>query len=97
VSERKFRTRLELERWTRDHTQQWMSEKTGIPLRTYRRLENGELTNPPIRYLVNCALVLDMPLEDICEPDWLRWSSFLGNAKKPSRGLRIRGNQHANR
>jgi transcriptional regulator with XRE-family HTH domain len=53
-----------------------MSEKTGIPLRTYLRLENGEMENPPITYLVNCAIVLNMPLEDICEAAWLAWSPF---------------------
>jgi len=53
-----------------------MSEKTGIPLRTYRRLENGELDNPPITYLVNCAIALNVPLEVICESAWLSWSPF---------------------
>jgi len=76
VSARKFRTNLEQIRWTLRETQRSMSEKTGIPLRTYRRLENGELDNPPITYLVNCAIVLNQPLEAVCERAWLSWSAF---------------------
>lgn len=63
-------------RWTLRETQASMSEKTGIPLRTYRRLENGEMENPPITYLVNCAIVLGQPLEAICEQEWLSWTPF---------------------
>jgi transcriptional regulator with XRE-family HTH domain len=53
--------------------QEEMAERTGIPLRTYQRLESGELTNPPIRYLVNCALALTLELDEVCEPEWLEW------------------------
>lgn len=80
VSKRKYRTQLAHERDLRGYTQAWMSEKTGIALRTYRRLESGEIENPPIGYLVNCALVLDVPLEKVCEGAWLRWMSFSAEA-----------------
>lgn len=53
-----------------------MAERTGIPLRTYQRLEAGMIPNPPIRYLVNCAIVLEVELEAVCEPEWLRWTQF---------------------
>jgi DNA-binding XRE family transcriptional regulator len=56
--------------------QERMAELTGIPLRTYQRLEVGKIMNPPIRYLVNCALVLEVDLESVCEPEWLRWTDF---------------------
>jgi transcriptional regulator with XRE-family HTH domain len=56
--------------------QEAMAEQTGIPLRTYQRLEAGKITNPPIRYLVNCAIVLGVELEEICEPEWLRWTDL---------------------
>ena len=84
VSKRNYRTQLAHERDFRGLTQAWMSEKTGIPLRTYRRLENGEIGNPPIGYLVNCALVLDVPLEKVCESAWLRWMPFSADAKAPA-------------
>lgn len=69
-----------------------MSAKTGIPLRTYRRLESGQIDDPPISYLVNCAIVLNIPFEDVCETDWLRWRKQTEPAAKPNRGLKIRGN-----
>jgi transcriptional regulator with XRE-family HTH domain len=56
--------------------QETMATLTGIPLRTYQRLEAGKITNPPIRYLVNCAIVLEVELEAVCEPAWLRWTDF---------------------
>ena len=56
--------------------QETMAERTGIPLRTYQRLEAGKIPNPPIRYLVNCAMVLEVELEAVCEPEWLRWTEF---------------------
>jgi transcriptional regulator with XRE-family HTH domain len=72
------RTRLgELRQKTRPSIkQEAMSERAGIPLRTYQRLEAGKIPNPPIRYLVNCAIVLGVELEDVCEPEWLRWTKF---------------------
>jgi transcriptional regulator with XRE-family HTH domain len=64
-------------------TQETMSRKTGIGLRAYRRLENGQLQNPPIRYLVNASKVLGVPLEEICEPEWLEWTVFDVSAPDP--------------
>lgn len=56
--------------------QETMSVRTGIRLRTYQRLEAGKIPNPPIRYLVNCAIVLGVELEAVCEPEWLRWTDL---------------------
>lgn len=85
----RWKTKLHYVRGGGSLTQKSVSERTGIPLRTYRRLENGELTNPPLRYLVNCALVLNVPLEDVCEDEWLRWTPFDTTARKPTRRLRL--------
>jgi transcriptional regulator with XRE-family HTH domain len=51
-----------------------MASRSGISKRTLSRLETlGPDGNPPLRYLVNCARVLGLPLEDVLEPAWLDW------------------------
>lgn len=69
-------TRLALERARAGVSQADLAYVTGIPLTTYRRLERGKMPNPPIRYLTNIALALDVPLFDICEDGWLEWTAF---------------------
>ena len=64
-------------------TQQEMEERTGIPLRTLQRLESGAVTNPQIRYLVNCAFILGVELEDAAEPGMLRWTRLPGGPVRP--------------
>lgn len=39
--------------------------------------------NPPIRILTNIALVLNVPLEAICELEWFEWTVFEERAPKP--------------
>jgi transcriptional regulator with XRE-family HTH domain len=59
-----------------------LAEVTGISQRNLSRLENGEMTNPPLRYLVNCALALG--LDDwrvLVEPEWEQWAPDLGRDK----------------
>jgi transcriptional regulator with XRE-family HTH domain len=78
ASPAKPRTRLAYERITRGFTQEQMVERTGIKLATYRRLERGALPsaqhpNPPIRFIVNCAIVLDCNWERLWEPSWNEW------------------------
>jgi transcriptional regulator with XRE-family HTH domain len=68
--------------------QKTMAEKTGIPLSTYRRLERGkqkpdDLDNPPIRYLINCALVLHMSLEEVSPVALDEWTVFDVEAAEP--------------
>ncbi len=56
-----------------------MVELTGIPLTTYRRLErgkSGDLDNPPLRYLINCALVLQMMIEEVFPVALDEWTVF---------------------
>lgn len=73
AGERKRKTVLQEARETIGLTQEDMARRVGIPLRTYQRLEAGGLANPPIRYLVNCALALTLELPEVCEPEWLEW------------------------
>lgn len=67
-------TRLAIERVRAGITQVELARVSGVPLTTYRRLERGEMSNPPIRYLTNIALTLDVDLLDICEDEWLQWT-----------------------
>lgn len=65
-----------------------MAERTGISLRTYQRLESGRVENPPLRYLTNCALVLDVDLLAILEPTWLEWLPLSVDAPAPPKRRR---------
>jgi len=40
-------------------------------------------TDPPIRYLVNCAIALGFTLDDLIEDDMRRWHQFSVQAAKP--------------
>lgn len=53
-----------------------MAALTGISPAQYRRLERGQIENPPLRYLVNCALVLRVDLFEVVEDRWLEWMPF---------------------
>jgi transcriptional regulator with XRE-family HTH domain len=63
-------------------TQAEMAELTGISLPHYRRLERGQLRNPPLRFLVNCAIVLHVDLLDVVDDEWLQWMPF--DARHPT-------------
>ncbi|MFL5964242.1 MAG: helix-turn-helix domain-containing protein [Gaiellaceae bacterium] len=41
-----------------------LADPEGIPIATYGRLERGDVRNPSIRPLVNCAIVLLTPVEE---------------------------------
>lgn len=71
-------------RVSRRISQRELAEATGLSLRTIQRLEAvGHSDNPPLRYLVNCAMALDVPLEDILESEWLSWRVFDVRAGTP--------------
>jgi transcriptional regulator with XRE-family HTH domain len=80
-------TKLADRRLRRGLTQKEMSQMTGIPLMTYRRLERGEIDNPPLRHLINCALVLEIDpndlVEALIEDQWLRWLGLSPDAPEP--------------
>ncbi len=65
-------------RVTKRVSQADMAQATGLSVRTYRRLEAGQIDNPPIRYLTNVALALDVPLAEVLEDEWAAWTSFGG-------------------
>jgi transcriptional regulator with XRE-family HTH domain len=69
----KGETRLAQARIERGLSQREMAEATGLSQQTYWRLERGRMSNPPLRYLVNCSIVLQLPLEELLEPVWLKW------------------------
>jgi len=72
VAERKI-TRLRLAREAALASQRELAERAGIPIATYRRLERGEIRNPSVRLLVNCAIVLFRPVEELLDDEWLEW------------------------
>lgn len=50
-----------------------MARRIGVSIATYQRLEEDRMPNPPLRYLVNAAIVLNVPLAALVEPKWLAW------------------------
>lgn len=60
-------------------TQAEMWKATGLARATYRKLEQGLIPNPPIRYLTNCAIVLGCQLEDLVEDECRTWWKRLLN------------------
>lgn len=80
------RTQLAALRQKRGVSQQDMSWATGLSVATYQRLERGEITNPPLRYLVNCAIALEVDLDQVIEAEWRQWHAFSARAKdKPTK------------
>jgi transcriptional regulator with XRE-family HTH domain len=79
----KVETKLAALRVSRGVTQEEMAKATGISYSTYWRLERGRYKNPPIAYLVNCALALGCELDDILEDDQKEWCVFDQRAAKP--------------
>lgn len=59
---RGVRSRLAVARQSRGLSQERLAPTVGLSLATYRRLEAGRIDNPPLRYLVNCALALGVEL-----------------------------------
>jgi hypothetical protein len=53
-----------------------MALATGPSVATYQRLERGEMSNPPLRYLVNCAIVRKVELDEVIEDEWREWYPF---------------------
>jgi transcriptional regulator with XRE-family HTH domain len=65
-----------------------LARRMGLSIATYQRLEEGRITNPPLGYLVNAAIVLDVPLAWLIEPEWLTWWDLSGSgigSSKPTR------------
>lgn len=67
----------------------------GLSESTYRRLETGRMVKPPLSYLVNCAILFDVPLEELLEPGELKWSRI--GAGTPEKPPRLRGKERPSR
>lgn len=67
----------------------------GLSETTYRRLENGRMAKPPFSYLVNCAILFDVPLEALLEPSALGWHRI--SADTPARPPRVDGKARPSR
>jgi transcriptional regulator with XRE-family HTH domain len=76
-------TRLARARLSRGVTQEELAEAVGISVPTLRRLEQGEVDNPKLRYLVNCAIALGVELDEVLEDEWLEWRPFNKEAADP--------------
>jgi transcriptional regulator with XRE-family HTH domain len=84
VARRQPRTKIAARRLKLRLKQREVSELTGIPVRQLRRLEKGEIERPPLAYLVNLAMVLDVddPL-DLAEDEWIKWQVLDARAAEP--------------
>ncbi len=71
-------TRLAQARREHGIGQEELARAAGLGRSTIQRIEARTMTNPPIRYLANCAIVLGIPLEDLIEPEWRAWTDFGG-------------------
>lgn len=77
------RTKLEYLRRECGIRQDELAEAVGIPVATYQRLERRQMRNPPLLYLMNCAMALDVPLDMVIEEDWWEWHKFPGGHDEP--------------
>ena len=67
----KVRSKLAQVRVERDVSQAALAEAIDIHIRTLQELERGWVTNPGITTLTRIAYALDVPIEAICEDNWL--------------------------
>ncbi|WP_081686499.1 helix-turn-helix domain-containing protein [Candidatus Solirubrobacter pratensis] len=65
-----------------------LAETVGVSVATLRRLERGEIDNPPLRYLQKIAIALDAQLADVIEPEWRQWWPRPGANTPPDFGAR---------
>lgn len=76
-------TKLARLRMSRGVTQAELAEAIGISEPTYRRLERGLMTAPPLSYLVNAALALGVELDDVIEDEWRAWHELRADRPAP--------------
>ena len=63
-----------------------LAVQAGISVATLRRLERGEIDNPPLRYLQNLAIVMGVTLDRLIEPEWTQWWPRPGAEEPPGPG-----------
>jgi transcriptional regulator with XRE-family HTH domain len=76
-------TKLAHARMSRGVTQDELARAVGISVPTYRRLERGEVRNPKLGQLVNCAIALGVELDTVIEDEWREWMPFDARAAAP--------------
>ncbi len=76
-------TRLARVRMSRGVTQEELADAIGISGPTYRRLERGKMTSPPLGYLVNAAMALGVTLDDVIEDGWRKWHPLRADRAEP--------------
>jgi transcriptional regulator with XRE-family HTH domain len=77
------KTKLARLRLARGLSQEAMAAVIGVAPVTYQRLERDEIENPPIGYLVNCAIVLGVEFAEVCEDRCLQWHRMSASAASP--------------
>lgn len=77
------KTKLAAWRIKRGATQPEMVRDTGIPISSYQRYEAGDYVRLPYQQLVNCAIVLEVTLDELIEDRFKRWTVFDADARRP--------------
>lgn len=76
-------TKLARLRMSRGVTQAELADAIGISEPTYRALERGRMTSPPLGYLVNAALALGADLDDVIEESSRAWHELRADRPGP--------------
>ena len=69
-------------------SQREMSEATGIPLATYQRLEIAKRKTLNYEYMVRCAIVLGVDVDELIEDKYKRWTKPIPTARRSSKAAR---------
>lgn len=77
------RTKLAAWRIKRGATQPDMVRDTGISISHYQRMEDGDYQRLPYQQLLNCAIVLEVDLDELIEDEYKGWTVFSPDARKP--------------
>lgn len=64
-----------------------MAKALGVSLSWYKKLERGEIPDPGIRTLQNCAIALGCNFADLIEEGWWEWWEGRGPNKPDRREL----------
>ena len=60
-----------------------MVRDTGIPMSTYQRLEAGGYERLPYQALYNCAVVLQVEIDELIDDRFKEWTTFHPRASRP--------------
>jgi len=65
-------------------TQAELAEVTGISLSSLKRLELGEIDNPPLRWLVNIGHAFGLAdVNELFEDEWWEWKELKPGVRRP--------------